>query len=730
MSATIPRCLLAAVLLGAGPAFAEDFEARLLRQDGRPAAGFRILVVGRPGTVTTGPDGRFSLRPAPPVPFQLIAVGPGEEVASPIDVSSLPPGAVDLVVAPLAQDSVTVLSGIAPGLDLSPAAAASVVTAEALEQRPPQRLVDGLESVAGVSKLGDGADSVPVLRGLARGRTLVLVDGVRITTERRAGPSATFVAPAALAAVEVVRGPGSVLYGSDAFGGVINAVTREPEPGSAALRWTLDRWSGGWNEWSGSAWASTGAGEGAIGGEVHFADAADSRGGGGETIRNSSFRSHGAALSWASPWKRGQARASLALERVADLGKAAIDSATVRSYYPREDWDRMRLAWTGSATRDWDQLEGNLAYGRYRVRLHRDRAASPESPRRLDTSDTRADDASLRLVAGRPAAGGRLQLGLDLYSRLDLDVTVGNVLFVPGGTRPAADTSDAAITDARQITAGMFSTWSLPLAERWTLAVGGRGDRVESRTGGGSFGERSDTLSALSGNAAITWASDGGSVATAQWSRGFRVPTLSDRYYRGPSGRGFIIGNPDLEPERSVQWDVALSHRQGRWEASAFLYRYDITDLVERYREGDDYRFRNRGKAILEGTELELRSEVGARWRLDAGGSWSRSRAENGDPLDDAPAANAWLALRWSGERSYGFCRWSARAEKRDPGPSEVRRAGFGLLDLGWGSRFGDRLELRIAVTNALDRSYTASPDETADRAAGRTLTVGLTGRL
>ena len=276
----------------------------------------------------------------------------------------------------------------------------------------------------------------------------------------------------------------------------------------------------------------------------------------------------------------------------------------------------------------------------------------------------------------------------------------------------------------------MFSTWSLPLAERWTLAVGGRGDRVDSRTGGGYFGKRSDSLSALSGNLAITWASREGSVATAQWSRGFRVPTLSDRYYRGPSGRGFVIGNPDLEAERSMQWDVSLSHRVGRWSGALFLYRYSITDLVERYREGDDYRFRNRGTANLEGAEVELQGELAERWRLEAGGTWSRSRADGGDPLDDAPAPNGWLGLRWTGKRCYGFVRWSGRSEKSDPGPSEVRRAGFGLVDLRWGRSFGERLELRLSLTNAFDRSYTASPDETADRAAGRTVTVGFTGRL
>ena len=45
-----------------------------------------------------------------------------------------------------------------------------------------------------------------------------------------------------------------------------------------------------------------------------------------------------------------------------------------------------------------------------------------------------------------------------------------------------------------------------------------------------------------------------------QVARGFRDPVLSDRYFRGPSGRGFITGNPDLDPETSVQFDVGVRY--------------------------------------------------------------------------------------------------------------------------------------------------------------------------
>ena len=161
------------------------------------------------------------------------------------------------------RESVTVVSGVAPSLDLLPGSVATVLTREELEQRAPQRLYQALESIAGASKLGDGADSVPALRNLGRGRTLILIDGARVTTERRAGPSATFVDPASLGSVEVVRGPGSVIYGSDAFGGVLNVVTRDPEMDGFHLSYGAEGAFESSDERSGFVAASTPVGSGA-----------------------------------------------------------------------------------------------------------------------------------------------------------------------------------------------------------------------------------------------------------------------------------------------------------------------------------------------------------------------------------------------------------------------------------------------------------------------------------
>ena len=143
--------------------------------------------------------------------------------------------------------------------------------------------------------------------------------------------------------------------------------------------------------------------------EAHAVDADDQEGGGGEEIFNSSFEQMGGAVRYVVPLGSGRLRASLQLDRVDDLGKAAIDSQAIRAVYPLEDSDRLVLSWLGAPSDVWDEVETTLFYGNYRIVLDRDRASTPTSNRRIDRSDTDARDASLRGIVGREIGGGRLQ---------------------------------------------------------------------------------------------------------------------------------------------------------------------------------------------------------------------------------------------------------------------------------------------------------------------------------
>ncbi|PWB78168.1 MAG: hypothetical protein C3F15_02255, partial [Holophagae bacterium] len=184
--------------------------------------------------------GHAVLSPDPAPPFVLMVARPDGVALKPVTVGELPAeGPLVVTVEPLGE-SLTVVSGAIPDLELPPAVAATVLGAVDLEQRQPVRLAQVLENIPGAGNSGNGQSTVPGLRGLPKSRTLLLLDDGRISSERRAGASATFLDPRTLDEVEVVRGPGSVAYGSDAFGGIIRSRSRMPGlDGETQVRYDL-----------------------------------------------------------------------------------------------------------------------------------------------------------------------------------------------------------------------------------------------------------------------------------------------------------------------------------------------------------------------------------------------------------------------------------------------------------------------------------------------------------
>jgi len=714
------------------PALAGAFDGLLLRPDGSPAAGYQVSVVGHSISVTADGEGRFRISPDPSLPFRLVATSPGGEVSAPIEIAALPEeGALEAAIPATFQDSVTVVSGVAPGLETPPAAATTIVGQEDLEQRRPHRLVDAVQGIAGVSRSEEGPTGVPAIRGLTRGRTLVLLDGARVTTERRAGSSAAYVDPFTLASVEIARGPGSVAYGSDAFGGVINATSRYPDPGTpASLSYSLNSGLGSDAEDSVGLEASGDLLGGALLGQFHMRKADNAEAADGETIFNSSYEDRGGALRYAVETPVGRLRAAFSIADGLDIDNPAADSNVTRAFYPKESSRRFNLGLDSGQVAGWENLELSLFLGTYRLALTRDRLPTSTVTRRIDRSDTTSDDGSIRAVGTRPVLGGRLQVGAEVVSRFNLESTTERETFDLAGNRTGL-TQPPAIDDAQRTDTAVFASYDHSLGSRNLLSAGVRGDRVESENQGGFFGDSSTSHSALSGYAAFTSNFASNATASLQVARGFRDPTLSDRFFRGPTGRGFVTGNPDLDPETSLQYDGSVRWAIGRGSVAAFGYLYEIDDLIERYsKDGANFLFRNRGEAEIRGFEIEAQTPLAAGFTLELAVTATKGETADGVALDDIPARGGFATLRWADERHFAYLRGASFQRDDRPGPIEVERPGYTTLELGAGWHLSDPVELRLVGRNLTDERFWESADATATLAHGRSFTLGLVGKI
>ncbi len=703
------------LFLLASPLFA--LEGTILLPDGRPAAGAQVSVVGRSGSARADGAGAFRIEPDPSYPATLVVTGARGEVYPPIAIRTRPAAGVALRLEPAFQESVTVVSGVAPNIDAPPAAAAIVMGQEDLDERQPQHLTDAIEGVAGLDTTEESAAAVPILRGLAGGRTLILVDGARVATERRAGSSGSFIDPFSLASVEVSRGPGSVAYGSDAFGGVIHAVPRDPVPGDPHVRVALRASGGGAPLAAAAGEASFDALGGAALLQLHARNGDDQRAGDGQRTANSSYADGGLALRWIRDAGAGRFRIGLAADRAEDVERPAIDADRVRAAYPEDASERLTASYDLSPRGPWSLVELRGFLGRSRVVTDRETVATGA----VERSDVESWDGSVRASAHRGAAGGTLHAGGEIVTRFGL--TADSIAIGAGGT-----SRESSIEDASRHDAALFAVWSRALATDVTFEAGLRGDHLQSRNAGGYFGDVSIEHAAASGHAALTWRAGARVVASVQAARGFREPTLSDRFFRGTTARGFITGNPQLEPETSLQFDGSLRWTGRKTTAAVFLYDYTIDDLVERFREGGDFHFRNSGTARLQGVEVEATAPLGDAVELQLAAAAARGEA-GGDPLDEVAPLNAQATLRWSGERGFSFVRVRANDREDDPGPLEVERPGFVTADGSVGWRFRPSIELVAAVENLFDRTRFASADETSALAPGRTWTLAIVGR-
>jgi outer membrane receptor for ferrienterochelin and colicins len=516
-------------------------------------------------------------------------------------------------------------------------AALSVVTQRDIEARGADNVFEAIRGETGLSLQGRavGGRKVLSVRGMDSRQALFLVDGRRIGASDGVIGASDFqydwIAVEDIERIEIVRGPMSVLYGSEAMGGVVNVITRQPG----------DRWH--------------------FGATAEGSDADGGRGGGGWRVAARADGPLGPDLSLRAGIAASQ------VDAVASLVDPLISELEAR--HKRDAW--LGLGWRPAAGQRIDvehrqgaeEREANARERGGRRRYH------------VTTNDIDRSMTSLGWDAQWGASGeqGPLETQVRTY-RSTIDVenrrTQGVTVNVPQRVeeqvleaqayRPFTTHALTAGWEARNealadpgLPGGrsllrhrsIFAQDEWQVAKPLALTLGLRRDTHEQ------YGHE------WSPRAYAVWRIGDGWTAKGGYSHGFKVPNLKQVVPGArPEGPNTFLGNPDLKPERSDALEFGVGLEAGQMQAQAMAFDQRVEDLIEVRLVAPGavpgigtYTYENTAKARLRGFEGSLSRPLGAGFSTALNYTYLDATAGSGQRLERRPRHSATARVDWRG---------------------------------------------------------------------------------
>ena len=679
-----------------------------------------LLLLAALATATPVPT---PAEPAAPPAEAPAAAASGQSPAAPPDPQQPPADEPD-PQAPGYHEEVVVTATRYEVDSFSTPAAISVISGADLARRNPEKIVDVLKQEAGIEVFGEGPfRGLPVIRGLSSNRILILVDGQRLNNSREstefAGIQPSLVDLSQVERIEVMRGPASVLYGSDAIGGVINIITKQAAFSDQGFKLSgaVGLAYGTAAEDKRGSFELNGADE-----RVTFrlsgsaADVSNYESAEGEVPNSGMERRDVAGAMRLLLSDRSLLRADVQVVQTRDVGFPGFDPATSGVDISFPSFDRSKLA-LGYDLSDWAGMKAFTVNAYYQ-------AVTKESKRNLafgpffflnnyTTSDI--DSFGANAQGQKDAGRHRLTFGIDAYQDRLHDETIEE--------SPFGATTEVAVPDSRQRGLGLYLQDELAATDRLQLSLGVRGDNYTfvSFDDADYTGEPFDVdQSAFSGSLAARYQLTRSVALNFQVGRGFRAPNIQERSFAGLASTGdtLILQNPDLDSETSLNVEAGFKVRYRRYSGGMTLYQNRVDNLIGLVFLGDDpggsglelARFENIDEALLEGVELELEAFLSETWTAFGNVSYTRGTdRDNDQPLSFVPPLKGVLGIRF--QQPEWWSEASLRAvDNQDRVPTlpepGTPSPGFTVFDLRAGVEVSRSFGVLAAVENLTDKAY------------------------
>lgn len=658
-------------------------------------------------------------------------------------------------------------------------ASVAVVTGKETQLLNRDSVPELLSTQSSLNIVSDGTPGAKrvAIRGEHSNRTLVMVNGDRISDQKTKSGAPMLMNPYFIDRIEVVKGPASVLYGSDAIGGIVNVITKQASANPIDVEAGV-----GYNSATSSftefmnATGTVDRFKYAVGafndnaGDLRIAD--------GRYVDNTAYRAHGfnADLSYDVTDK-------LTLGYNGELYISSSEVSTTTDYPAYQNfrgsmpkWNRMKhklyfkavdlndyvAAVDGSfyyQTNDKDYL--NTPYAGVDIDVANEQESfGANLQAEFSLSDT------FYLVTGYE---GRLDKA-KAYSVMDLDMSTLMGGHLPSGMpykRMVHTFDDAGFKQQNHAIYSMLSTY---ITDELTLNTGIRYNYVKNEAGTTTMGGMNyfaapkpgmppsvpapvkitahddQTDSKLLGSVGLVYRPFENGAFRANWSQGFRSPTMQELFITTSTGE-MQYGNPNLKPEESDNFEIGFRWDDGALAADFAVFYTMADNYIETQkvikpnptgRPNISYTFQNIAQATTYGSDLSLAYLIDGTYEPYVNLTYlvreyeieGKSSKNNGTPRW---SGNAGLRYYGSTFNVDGYAKFADNSKNDDIAESSYigayNLAGFVTWNLAVSAHFGsnDQFTAYAALENIFDKKYMTNE---LIHDAGRSFSLGVRGKF
>lgn len=541
----------------------------------------------------------------------------------------------------------------------------TVITRAEIELLQPSSLQDLLNDTPGMAisnQGGPGKVSAMFLRGTNSNQVLVLVDGIRVGSATAGTTPVQDIPVDQIQRIEIVRGPFSSLYGSEAIGGVIQIFLRHA-PGTFTPNASVG--IGSYSHWQASSGFSAAGDKGWI------------------AVQATHDQTKGI--------------------NACRVGAAEVFAACFADQPDRDGFHDNALTIHGAYQFN-DQWSADAL------------AMRTQGFNKYDGSFSDSDDYATQVVGGqlhfRP--DDKLNLSLRVGSSSDFDKDfLGGVYVDHFDTRRTLGSLQADVALGGGLLSAGTDWQREAVASNYTFTEDARTDRGVFAQWQRSFGAQSlqanvrrDDNSQFGGKTTGSflwgWNFAKDLRVTASWGTAFRAPTFNDLYYPG-------FSNPNLRPESSRNLEIGLRGTPGWGHWSLSVYRNDVSDMISW--DAALNLPNNIDRARITGLEGVAGGKL-AGWDVRATATLMNARDDaaggfyNGNELPRRPRQSA----RFDADRSFGRfsfgASWYVAAHTYDDIANQNPLGGYALTNLRAGWQVDRDWKLQLALNNVFDKNY------------------------